>query len=161
MEAANITMDPLFVKNAVPPNFYPSIGSELFDERTPQNGLTLAASSPLTTLTTFNVPVSAWGILKGFGQGVAVIAAWSNIVWGLQINGAYISGYSTIYDQLSTLTRPIFLFRELRSSDIIRLVARNQSTTTSYTVYGHILGWYYSGENPIEDFYEQGQGRVG
>ena len=154
-------MDPLFIKNTVPPNFYPSVGSELFDERTPQNGTLLPASSVLTTLVSFTLPYSAWGILKGFGQGVAVIAAWSDIVWGLQINGAYVSGYSTIYDQLSTLTRPIFLFRELRSGDIIRLVARNQSTTTAYTVYGRVLGWYYSGENPIEAFYEQGQGGVG
>jgi hypothetical protein len=144
----------------VPAEFYPAPGSILFDERTVRNGVTLAASSALTTLASFTVPSGTWGIFKGFGQGVAASAAWSNIEWGIQIDGVRLNGYETIYDQISTLTRPVFLFRPLAGGDVIQLVARNLSLSTGYVVYGRILGWYYLGVRPIEqefyDFYHGG-----
>lgn len=133
-------------RTSVPLGFYPGRGSELFDTLTQRNGVSLSALSGETVLCSFNVPSGTWGILKGFGQGVATSAAWSNIAWTIKISGVPIYPYKDIYDQLSTLTRPVFVFREIRSNDIIQLIGNNVSTSTAYTVYGRILGWYYTGD---------------
>ena len=129
--------------------FYPEIEAIHFDERTVRGGVSLEASSPFTVLAFYTLPAGVWGILKGFGQGTAVAAGFDNLEWAIRVNGAPLYGLGSIFDQISSLSRPSLRFQYLASGAEIELLARNLSTTTAYVAFARILGWYYT--TPLED----------
>ena len=125
-----------------PLEYYPSPNAVPFDVRTPRNGTTIAAGADWTRLAAFTVPTGAQGIFNGFGQGVSTIADWSNVQWSVRINGASIPGYGEIDDQISWITRPVWVVRAVQDGDLIELLCRSMSTAAA-TVYGRITGWYF------------------
>lgn len=105
--------------------------------------VTLLASAVRQTITDFEVRPQHLGWLKGFANGVAMLADYDLIRWSLLVDDTPVLGFDNIIGPFGVFIYPKPVMVPLYPASVVRLVASNLGAVDIPLVTGYLMGYTF------------------